>query len=115
MLGAVAEAADDEGQAENQQAVAQHRADKRRLNHVDQAGAKSEDPDKQFRQVAQGRLKYSGGAGSKPRADFLSPISNQSGEQGQCGCRNGEGQHRELPTRITATTYQGGGHRRADA
>ena len=55
------EAADDERQAQDEQHIGQDRADERRLDNPDQAGAEGEDAEEQFRKVAE-------------QADWTTPV-----------------------------------------
>jgi hypothetical protein len=60
-LGAVAQPADHDGQAEDQQHVRQDRADHRGLDDRDQSLAEREDPEEQLGDVAQRGLHDPGG------------------------------------------------------
>ncbi len=80
-LVAVLQTADEERRAQNQQQVGEDRADQRRLDHRQEAGAQREERDEQLRQVAERALQHAGRAGPEPVAEPFDAAADQSGEQ----------------------------------
>ena len=84
-LGAVAQAAGDEGEAQDEQQVGQDRPDDRRLHDRDQPLAQGEDADEQLGQVAERALQHAGRASPQPVGDLVDGEPDEQGQDGD-GC-----------------------------
>ena len=73
-LRAVAQSPEQEGQPQNEQAVAQDRADQHRLHHGDIALLQGEDAHEQLREVAQRGLQHARGARPQPLPHLLGRL-----------------------------------------
>ena len=96
-LRAVLEAADDERQAQDEQHIGEDRADERRLDDPDQARTEGEDPEEQFRKVAERGLDDAG----HPRAEAVpQPVDAAPDDRGEDAERCGGHDEREDGPRV---------------
>ncbi len=86
MLGAVPQAADDEGKAQNEEHVGDNRSDERGLYDADEAGAKREDAEEELRKVAESRLDDTGHPGAETIPEAVDAPSDDGGKHPE---RNG--------------------------
>ena len=89
-LDAVAQAAGEERQAEDEQAVGEDRPDERGLDDDDQPGLEREERDEQLGQVAEGRLEDAGLARAEPVAELVGARADDPGEPGEGDRRDDE-------------------------
>ena len=86
----VLQATGDEREAQDEQAVAQDRADEGRLDQDDQALAQGEQRDEQLRQVAQRRLEDAGRPWPEAPAELLGALAHERRQHGQGDRRDDE-------------------------
>ena len=91
---AVPPAAGDEGEAEDEERVAEDRADQRGLHHGDEPGPEREDADEELGQVADRRLDDAGRGGAEVVAELVGRLADQVGDAGERQRRRREGEER---------------------